>query len=107
MENGRIGRIAAANIRRYREAHDLSYAEVARQLDDLGRPIPPISLRHLERGARRIDIDDLFTLAQVLGVSPMALITPASPKLGDPAAIAVEFLTGTTTGPDDDEEEAE
>jgi hypothetical protein len=35
-----------------------------------------MALRHLEKGTRRIDVDDLVAIALVLNVSPVALLLP-------------------------------
>ena len=68
----------ARNVRLYRKDREpeLTYAELSRQLDALGRRIPPLGLRQLEAGQRRVDVDDLLALAQVFDVSPMALMMP-------------------------------
>lgn len=54
----------------------LSYAEMSRRLEDAGREIPPLGLRRLEAGERKVDVDDLFAIAFVLDVSPMRLLLP-------------------------------
>lgn len=66
--------IAAGNIRRLREYRGLTYAEVARRLTATGQPIAVLGLRRIERGDRRVDVDDLFALAAVLGVEPSRLL---------------------------------
>lgn len=63
-----------ANVRFLRQAHGLTYRELAVQLAKAGRPIPELGLSRLERGERRIDVDDLVALAQVLGVTPQELL---------------------------------
>jgi hypothetical protein len=77
---GVFGLAVAANVRRFRG--DTSYAELSRRLAEIGRPIPPLGLRHLEAGSRRIDVDDLVALALALDVTPIALLAPedASPQ---------------------------
>jgi transcriptional regulator with XRE-family HTH domain len=64
------------NVRRIREARGLSYAELSRQLADMGRQIPPLGLRRIESGERRVDADDLVALAIALGVTPITLLMP-------------------------------
>src|SRR5215217_819117 len=64
------------NARRLREARGLSYAELSRRLADTGRDIPPLGLRRIESGERRVDADDLVALALALGVSPVTLLMP-------------------------------
>lgn len=62
------GRLAALNIRNARTAKSITYAELSRRLEDLRHPIPPLGLRRIERCERRIDIDDLFCIAEALGL---------------------------------------
>ncbi|MGO9100438.1 MAG: helix-turn-helix domain-containing protein [Mycobacterium sp.] len=88
IDPGPVGMIVARNVRRLRG--DTSYAELSRRLDELGRPIPPLGLRHLEAGARRIDVDDLVMLALALDVPPMTLVLPA----GRPQQAAHLFIAG-------------
>lgn len=59
----------------------MTYAELSRRLEALGRPIPPLGLRRMEAGERRADVDDLMALALVLGVSPLALLLPAGQQV--------------------------
>lgn len=75
-ELGPIGEAAAENIKRLREEMRMSYAEMSRHLEELGRAIPPLGLRRIEEGERRIDADDLVALAIVLQVSPLAILLP-------------------------------
>lgn len=66
----------AANTRRVRERRGLSTYQLSRALQEVGRPITPSAISKLERGERRVDVDDLMALAVVLGVSPSALLLP-------------------------------
>lgn len=77
MDLGPAGEHAAGAVRRFRETRRLTYAELSRSLERLGRPIPPLGLRRLESGDRRIDVDDLIALALALEVSPLAILLPA------------------------------
>ncbi|WP_206499121.1 helix-turn-helix domain-containing protein [Rhodococcus sp. KRD175] len=81
---GRTGRTAAANVKRLRETQRLSYAEMSRVLDGLGRPIATLGLSRIENGERRIDVDDLLALAQALGVSPLTLLMPTTETAEQP-----------------------
>ncbi|WFS11847.1 helix-turn-helix domain-containing protein [Rhodococcus aetherivorans] len=73
---GRTGETTAENVKRLRERQRLTFAELSRILDDLGRPIAQLGLRRIEAGERRIDVDDLVALAAALGVSPITLLMP-------------------------------
>lgn len=43
----------------------------------MGREIPPLGLRRVESGDRKVDVDDLVALALALDVSPLALLLPS------------------------------
>jgi hypothetical protein len=75
IDLGKYGLNVAGNVRRLRG--DTGYAELSRRLDDIGRPIPPLGLRHLEAGNRRVDVDDLIALGIALDVAPITLLLPA------------------------------
>ena len=82
---GVVGRLAAANVRLAREAQGLSYAELARRTRGT---LTEISLRRIEQFERRIDVDDLWSLTEALGVGdPTALLT-ASKDIGAPRTLA-------------------
>lgn len=68
------GTVLATSVRRLREAQRLTYVELSERLTKVGRPIPVLGLRRIERGDRRVDVDDLFALAYVFGVTPLALL---------------------------------
>jgi transcriptional regulator with XRE-family HTH domain len=80
IDPGPTALTTARNVRRFRRSRGLGYAELSRRLTDLGREIPPLGLRHLEAGARRVDVDDLVALAIALRVSPLALLLPLEPS---------------------------
>lgn len=54
----------------------MSTRELAKKLSEAGRPIPATGITRIENGARTVDVDDLFTLAVVLNVSPLSLLLP-------------------------------
>lgn len=67
----------AASVRRLRTERRLSQIELARAMEDLGRPIGGrIGLQRLERGERKVDVEELVTLARVFNVPPVALLFP-------------------------------
>jgi transcriptional regulator with XRE-family HTH domain len=66
----------AANLRHIRQQRGLSYAELARRLVALGHPILDTGLMKIEKGERRVDVDDLVALALALGITPNRLIMP-------------------------------
>ncbi|GEB97681.1 hypothetical protein CFL01nite_11760 [Corynebacterium flavescens] len=80
---GPTGEAVRANIIRIREGQNLSYAEVTRRLTEAGRAIPELGLRNIERGQRKVDVDELVALAQVLGVAPITLLMPYTEQSTD------------------------
>lgn len=75
---GPIGDNVAKAVKWFRDdVRHLSYAELSRKLAERGREIPPLGLRRIESGDRRVDADDLIALALALGVSPLALLLSA------------------------------
>ena len=76
IELGPTGETVRTNIQRLRRARGLGFAELSRELDRLGRTIPPLGLRRIEDGERRVDVDDLVALAAALWVSPVLLLLP-------------------------------
>lgn len=76
IPTGPHGQTVQRNIARLRESQNLSYAEMARRLADTGNPIAPLALRRIEHDERKVDPDDLVTIAYVLGVSPAILLQP-------------------------------
>lgn len=81
---GPTGDTVRANVLRYRNRMNLGYADLARRLEDIGRPIPVLGLSRIERGERRVDVDDLIALAVALGVAPTSLLLPDTSTADEP-----------------------
>lgn len=77
---GPTGRTVAANLLRLRKERGLSTTGLAAALKDAGRSIPATGITRIEKGQRRVDVDDLMALAVVLGVNPAALLMPPVPE---------------------------
>ncbi|MDN6537500.1 MAG: helix-turn-helix transcriptional regulator [Corynebacterium variabile] len=75
-QEGPTGEAVRANVKRLRESQNLTFAELSRRLDALGNPIPPLGLRRIEQGDRKVDVDDLMALAVALRVAPSILLLP-------------------------------
>lgn len=74
---GPAGEALRQNLKRIRsEERRLTFVELSKRLDALGRPIPVLGLRRIEAGERRVDVDDLMALAEALGTPPVLLIVP-------------------------------
>jgi transcriptional regulator with XRE-family HTH domain len=87
---GPIGIAVSHNVRRLREAQNLSYAEFSRRVTAAGRDIAPLGVRRIESGARRVDTDDLVALARALGVTPATLLMPDVADGAQQVAIAAD-----------------
>lgn len=90
MHSGPTGETVRANIETFRLARGLTYAELSRELERRGHPIPPLGLRRIEAGERRVDVDDLTALALALRVTPNALLFPR--------VVGPEIMAGVTGG---------
>lgn len=90
---GPTGHTVRENILRYRTRLNLGYADLARRLEALGRPIPVLGLSRIERGERRVDVDDLMALAVALGVAPTSLLLPDTSD--SDAAVTATGIDGT------------
>ena len=88
---GPVGRYVIDNLKQLREARRLSYRELSDRLKELGRPIPTLGLSRIEKGARRVDADDLVALAIALDVNPAALLLPRDVSPGDEVRLAPEM----------------
>src|SRR5579859_1213489 len=95
-EQGPTSARVAANLRRIRQEHGgISYAELSRRLEAAGHPILDTGLMKIEKGRRRVDVDDLMALAVALGVTPSALLMP---RLDLAAASRAHELTPGVSG---------
>ena len=59
---GVVGRYVIENLEDLRVARRLTYRQLADRLEKLGRPIPTLGLSRIEKGNRRVDVDDLVAL---------------------------------------------
>lgn len=73
---GPTGAQLAENLRRIRGERGLSTARLSELLQAVGRPIQPTGITKIEKGERKVDVDDLLALAAVLRVSPATLLLP-------------------------------
>lgn len=86
----------AGSLKRVREGKRVTYTELVQRLADLGRPIPILGLRRIEKGERRVDIDELVALARALRVPAITLLFPL-----DADGKVVELLPGVLAEPRD------
>ncbi|MFD3955960.1 MULTISPECIES: helix-turn-helix domain-containing protein [Streptomyces] len=76
---GSTGDQVRANLLRLRTVRRLSTVKLSAKLREAGRPIPPSGITRIEKGERRVDVDDLLALAQTLQVPYAQLIEPPPP----------------------------
>jgi transcriptional regulator with XRE-family HTH domain len=88
---GPVGDALAGNIARLRESQRLTYVQLSESLERVGRPIPVLGLRRIERRQRRVDAGDLLALAAVLGVPPVDLLVSPAAAAAEPYAITPEI----------------
>lgn len=62
------------NLVRLRALRNLTTRGLSEICTRLGRPIPPTGITRIEKGERRVDVDDLLTLASALQVPYQRLI---------------------------------
>jgi transcriptional regulator with XRE-family HTH domain len=69
----------SVNVKRLRKGKNLGLRGLSNKLAEVGRPLGHSSVDQIEKGARRVDVDDLMALAAALDVSPTTLLMPAMP----------------------------
>ena len=77
-----MGRLVAENIRLRRDLLRWTYVELASKVTDAGRAINPQSIKRIEEGDRRVDVDDLAAIAGALGCPPIDLLEDPSLRAG-------------------------
>lgn len=75
-ESGPAAAEVARNIQRVRKARQLKQSDVSARLAAAGRPTLATVVSKIERGDRRIDVDDLVAFGRALGVPPALLLYP-------------------------------
>jgi transcriptional regulator with XRE-family HTH domain len=76
VKRGPTADTVAVNVKRLREGLNLGLRALADRLADTDRPLTHTALDKIERGTRRVDVDDLMALAVALEVSPATLLMP-------------------------------
>ncbi|MFD3503721.1 helix-turn-helix domain-containing protein [Streptomyces sp. NPDC058678] len=93
-ESGPTSAQVARNIERVRKARQLKQKDVSDRLRKAGRPLLATVVSKVERGERRIDVDDLVAFALALNVSPLALLLPPRGN-GNPYIPLTDGVTAT------------
>lgn len=85
----------SANVKRLRTQQNLGLRGLSKKLGEVGRPLGHSAVDQIEKGTRRVDVDDLVALALALDVSPITLLMPDMPGADDPAKMVA--VPGTDT----------
>ncbi len=78
-------------IRRHRREDDLDLASVAFRMTAAGHSMHPDSLSRMEKGQRRIDMDDLAAAALALGLPLARLFAEVAEAIAPPAEASVDW----------------
>lgn len=76
--------VVSANVKRLRTEQNLGLRALADRLESIRPSIKHSTVDAIERGTRRVDVDDLVALALVLNTSPIGLLLPHG---NDPAEL--------------------
>jgi transcriptional regulator with XRE-family HTH domain len=79
----------SANVKRLRKEQNLGLRGLSTKLGEVGRPLGHSAVDQIEKGTRRVDVDDLMALAAALGVSPVTLLMPQRDNSDDHIEIAI------------------
>lgn len=80
LELGPTGETVRENIAYLREKVNLGFTEFSRQLESIGHSIPPLGLRRIENGERKVTVDDLAAIACILHCTPNYLMLPRADR---------------------------
>ena len=87
----------SANVKRLRTDQNLGLRGLSTKLAEVGRPLGHSAVDQIEKGARRVDVDDLLALAVALGVSPVTLLMPAVDSVRPQAHVTASAVPGPVT----------
>ncbi|WET81101.1 NACHT domain-containing protein [Amycolatopsis sp. QT-25] len=89
---GLTGERVGQHLRQLRRARGLTLQQLAEKLRELGRPILLSALSKIEKGQRRLDVDDLVAIALAMDVTPNSILLP-----DESASDVVVQLTSTVS----------
>lgn len=96
VPRGPISDYLVANVKRLRADRRWSLAELSERMTDVGWPMLVSVLSRLERGERRVDVDDLFGLSLAFEVTPITLLLPTVPRGTLASAVTIELTNSVT-----------
>jgi transcriptional regulator with XRE-family HTH domain len=80
VQRDATAKTVSANVKRLRSQQNLGLRGLANKLGEVGRPLGHSAVDQIEKGKRRVDVDDLMALAAALDVSPATLLMPVGEK---------------------------
>jgi transcriptional regulator with XRE-family HTH domain len=83
VQRGETSEVVGGNVRRLRNDQNLGLRALAVRLEKIRPSLRHSSIDAIERGTRRVDVDDLMALAVVLGVPPATLLMPVTDSEAD------------------------
>ncbi|MEU5737037.1 helix-turn-helix transcriptional regulator [Streptomyces tendae] len=89
-ELGPTGTRLMENLKALRESVQLTTEQLAEKVTRLGRPMRANTITKIEKGQRRVDVDDLMALSIAMDTTPGRLLMPPT-LVGD-----VELTAGKT-----------
>jgi transcriptional regulator with XRE-family HTH domain len=96
-QRGAAAETVSANVKRLRKDQNLGLRGLANKLGEVGRPLGHSAVDQIEKGTRRVDVDDLMALAAALDVAPVTLLMPDTTAEGwDTAVEATGIPDGIT-----------
>ncbi|NKU56467.1 helix-turn-helix domain-containing protein [Rhodococcus hoagii] len=96
VEIGPTGEAVRANIATIRRERGLTLRDLSDLMAEGGRLMAHNTLSEIERGARRVDVDDLMAIAVALDVPPNALLLPSDPDGAAPTTVTGSQQMPTT-----------
>jgi transcriptional regulator with XRE-family HTH domain len=96
VKRGATANAVSENVRRLREGQNLGLRALSTKLGEVGRQLTHSAVDQIERGRRRVDVDDLMALAAALDTSPAILLMPVGEE--DDEAVATGHQDKLTCG---------
>jgi len=93
---GPAAKRVAENVAKWRKARGLQQRDLSAKLTEIGRPMLPTVISKIERGERRIDVDDLMALSLALRVGLLALLLPTEGDGQAPVELTAEVTLRAT-----------
>jgi transcriptional regulator with XRE-family HTH domain len=87
VEIGPVGQRVAKNVAEVRDVRRMDQKDIATKTETFGRPLAASVVSKIEKLDRRVDVDDLVTLALALDVAPNRLLLPGDAGTDQPVEL--------------------